>query len=297
MESFQYEAEAEGPGLFRVKSWMDRYPQLTLGMTSRIGGKSREPFGTLNCGLHVGDLPADVTANRTAVAQALNSDLDHWVYGEQVHGSTVALVGPTDRGRGTRERETELRATDAFITNTPGIVLAALFADCVPLYFFDPVTGSIGLAHAGWKGTAACIAAKTIEAMEHEFGSSPSDIQAAIGPSIGKCCYEVDDGVIGPIREALAGPDGDLCGEESDRYYTAIGSGKYKLDLQQVNRQIMIKAGIFPASIEVTGRCTSCTTDLLYSYRREGGQTGRMQAWIGLKPSGRPSSEGYEGSC
>jgi len=279
MEAFHYQPVPEGQGLFFLKDWMRRYPFLAAGMTSRIGGVSREPYAGLNCGLHVGDRPEDVVANRERTAAALGTRLEDWVYAEQVHGSRVARVTAAERDRGTRARSTEIPAADALITNAAGIVLALLYADCVPLYFFDPRTRSIGLAHAGWKGTASRIAAETVAAMEREFGASPADIQAAIGPSIGRCCYEVDEAVAGPIREAL----GEAAEKEAERFFVPAANGKYRLDLQQVNRQIMIKAGILPASIEVTGRCTSCRTDLLYSHRKENGRTGRMQAWIGMR--------------
>ncbi|WP_438433428.1 peptidoglycan editing factor PgeF [Gorillibacterium sp. sgz500922] len=279
MEPFQYRAASEGPGLFGLDAWTERFPLLAAGFTSRTGGESADPYASLNCGLHVGDSPEEVVANRERTAAALATRLEDWAYAEQVHGSRVARVTAADKGRGTRERDSEFPATDAFVTNEPGVMLALLYADCVPLYFFDPVTRSVGLAHAGWKGTAARIAAETIRAMEREFGASASDIQAAIGPSIGQCCYEVDEGVVARMREAL----GEAAEKEPERYFEPAEGGKSRLDLQQVNRQIMIKAGILPASIEVTGLCTSCRTDLLFSHRKENGRTGRMQAWIGLK--------------
>ncbi|MEO3947465.1 peptidoglycan editing factor PgeF [Gorillibacterium sp. CAU 1737] len=290
MEPFAYTAPESSPGLFMLTPFMTRFPRLTAGMTARTGGVSEEPYGTLNCGLHVGDRSEAVITNRERVAGALGTELSSWVYGEQVHGNRVAILGPAELGRGTRERETELPATDAFITRTPGLILAALFADCVPLYFYDPVHEAVGLAHAGWKGTAARIAARTVEAMEQAFGTNPADLLAAIGPSIGSCCYEVDEGVLGPIREALGMTREALAACESNPLYEEREDGKARLDLQQVNRQIMIKAGILPASIEVTERCTQCSPDLLFSYRRDGGRTGRMQAWIGLLPEGGSSN-------
>jgi YfiH family protein len=286
MEPFLYAGETEGPGLYRIAKWEERYPGLTVGFTSRLGGVSSGAYGSLNCGLHVEDRPEDVVANRRMVAGAVGVPLEYWVYGEQVHGNHVAIVTKEDQGNGTLTRDNALADTDAFITREEELVLAAMFADCVPLYFYDSTTGATGLAHAGWKGTVAGVAAETVAAMSRHFGSKPAELMAAIGPSIGKCCYQVDGRVIEHVDAVLDKVMTDSDKMHRQAFYTLSDEGKYMLDLQQVNRQIMIKAGIMPSSIELTKWCTSCNNDRFFSHRKDKGKTGRMIAWIGRRTDG-----------
>jgi YfiH family protein len=284
MEPFVKEERQDGPGLYWLRGWVSRFPGLTAGFTGRNGGHSAEPFGTLNCGLHVGDAPDSVAANRRRVADTVGIPLENWTFGEQVHGSRVAVVTAAEAGRGTLQREDAIQDTDAFISRTPGVCIGALFADCVPLFFYDPAHRAVGLAHAGWKGTAAAIAVETVKAMEREFGTQPADLYAAVGPSIGACCYEVDETVVGQISGALSALGTELSGEGAHPFFTKKENGRYMLNLQQTNRQIMIKAGIMPSHIEITSWCTSCRNDIFFSHRKDRGKTGRMSAWIGLAP-------------
>lgn len=280
MEPFMKVRAGNGVDICVLAAWTGRFPGLTAGFSTRIGGISEPPFGTLNCGLHVADKRENVVENRKRLAEAAGLPLSVWTYGEQVHGCEVQLVSAADKGRGTDSLATAFPAKDAFITREKGICLAGLFADCVPLWFVDPKRRAVGLAHAGWKGTVAKVAERTIAAMEREFGTKPEHLLAAIGPSIRSCCYEVDDRVIGRVDEALGtGPSG--ASWNGAKPYRKIRENAYMLDLQDVNRQIMIKAGILPSNIELSLLCTSCNTDLFFSHRKENGQTGRMAAWIG----------------
>jgi hypothetical protein len=230
----------------------------------------------------VSDNPADVIANRERLAQAIGVDTRAVTYAEQVHGNEVVTVSARDKGKGVYSRESAIQAKDGFITNEAGVFLHALFADCVPLYFFDPVRRAIGLAHAGWKGSVLQIARETVLAMRNAFGSNPFDLLAVIGPSIGGCCYEVDGNVLSRVQEVLREIGSDAP-EDSEDVFRLKGEGKYLLNLQQLNRHIMIKAGILPTNIEISTLCTSCRTDMFFSHRKEGGTTGRMAAWIGIK--------------
>lgn len=284
MEPFVLEKADNGCEWLTLAPFTRAYPQVTAGFTTRLGGVSRGDFNSLNCGLHVADEPGDVVSNRRILAEALEFPFEACTYAEQVHGKEIQVVTKAWRGAGNDSREKALQAKDGFVTNERGIYLHALFADCVPLYFYDPIHQAVGLAHAGWKGTAQQIAKALLETMGAAYGTKPRDVRAAIGPSIGACCYEVDDTVIGRMERVLqeaGGGDSREAGGSS--YYERQPNGKYKLNLQQVNRQIMIKAGIMPSHIELTGLCTSCRTDLFFSHRKEGGRTGRMAAWIGLR--------------
>ncbi|WP_409341232.1 peptidoglycan editing factor PgeF [Paenibacillus sp. MBLB4367] len=284
MEPFVALAEAGTPELLHIRHWTERYPELTAGFTTRNGGVSAAPFGSLNCGLHVADADDSVVVNRTRVADAIGMPLTGWIYGEQVHGSDVARVTTADAGRGTASRSDAIQARDAFITSETGLCLAAMFADCVPLYFYDPVHRAVGLAHAGWKGTVLQIAKQTVTAMGECFGSVPAQLVAAVGPSIGVCCYEVDDTVMDKVKALLPEiADAEAFDSGAETFYEPSPNGKWMLNLQQINRQIMIKAGILPSRIELTRLCTSCRVDKFYSHRKEQGSTGRMIAWIGLR--------------
>ncbi|WP_010270101.1 peptidoglycan editing factor PgeF [Paenibacillus senegalensis] len=285
MEPFQYVEEPNRPALFYLRSWMEQFPGLTAGITSRHGGVSSTPYASLNMGLHVGDRPADVTDNRNRAADSVGLSLSSWVFAEQVHGINVSAVGAHDRGKGTVSRENEVPSCDALMTDQPQLVLAALFADCVPLYFVDPSRQAIAIAHAGWKGTVGRIAMQVVDSMRRHYGSAPGDLYAAIGPSIRACCYEVDERVAEPVRSVLSEiAEDSSAGRILHSCLTDRKSGgKYSLDLQLVNRQIMIKAGISPSRIEMTTWCTSCHVEQLYSHRKESGLTGRMCAWIGWR--------------
>ncbi|NOU76134.1 peptidoglycan editing factor PgeF [Paenibacillus sp. LMG 31458] len=280
MEPFVKQAKEDGPVLFTIASWMEQYSELTVGFTSRHGGVSRAPYATLNSGLHVNDVPEHVVRNRELIAEAVGQPFEAFTYAEQVHGNEVTIVSLQEKGMGRASRETAIQAKDGFITNEKGIVLCAQFADCVPLFFYDPVKRVAGLAHAGWKGTVLNISMATISLMTHTFGSQPTDIRAAIGPSIRACCYEVDETVANRVNQVLK--DIKASSEERQAVMVDKGNGKYMLNLQELNRKLLLQAGILSSHIEVSQLCTSCSTDLFFSHRKEGGSTGRMIAWIGL---------------
>lgn len=284
MEPFVYRAAEtkDQPSLFMLESWMRRDPKLTAGFTSRHGGVSEPPYGTFNCGLHVEDDPSRVVANRRKLAGAIGVPFAAHTYAEQVHGTSVAVIGPHEQGSGREDRESALADTDGVVTAEPGVSLNLMYADCVPLYFYDPVRRAVGLAHAGWKGTVGNIAQAAVARMQEAFGTKPSELLAAIGPSIGRCCYEVDEKVAGKVRDALNGI-GAAPEECAGVLQAGRESGKYQLGLQTMNRLLMTKAGILSSHIEVTTLCTGCSTDLLFSHRKEGGRTGRMVAWIALR--------------
>jgi len=274
--------EGAGPSLFLLRGWMEETPGLAAGITGREGGVSGPPWASLNCGLHVGDDPEAVIRNRALAAEAIGWDPAAWTCAEQVHGCRVHRVVRADRGRGAEDPESAIPGADAIMTDEPGILLASYYADCVPLLFHDPERGAVALAHAGWRGTVLEIAARTIEAMAREFGSRPEDIRAAVGPAIGPCCYEVDGPVIEralPLAEALAA--------EGVAPLAAMirltDDGKARLNLKEMNRQIMIRSGIMPGRIAFSSFCTGCRRDLFFSHRREGGRTGRMASFIGMR--------------
>ncbi|MFE6077140.1 peptidoglycan editing factor PgeF [Paenibacillus sp. NPDC057886] len=273
------------PLLLYVEPWKLQFKHMKAGFTTRQGGVGSTPYDSLNCAYHVGDDPADVLNNRKLVAEKLGFPLESWTCGEQVHGKHVAVITAEERGKGLLDRQSALQDTDGLVTNVPGVLLTSFYADCVPLYFYDPVQQAVGLAHAGWKGTVAGIAESMVEKMEQEYGSRRQDILAAIGPSIGDCCYEVDEAVMKHVRVWLDHSSGndEYKNSESNQVYRPAKNGKTMLNLKECNRHIMMKAGILPDHIECTTWCTSCNPELFFSYRKENGITGRMASWIGLE--------------
>lgn len=280
-------SSAGGPGLFELQPWKSYEAKIGLkvGYTSRLGGVGKAPYSSLNCAFHVGDNPQDVIANRTLIAEEIGMNPESWTCGEQVHKNEVAIVTEQDKGRGFLDRKSAFQDTDGLLTNVRGILLSSFYADCVPLYFFDPVKEVVGLAHAGWKGTVAGIAERMIARMEEHYGCEREDIRTAIGPSIGSCCYEVDDYVMNQVKVWYEVSDGTEKhkGSTYEACHKPVSGGKSMLDLKEVNRHIMIKAGILPEHIEITSWCTSCHPELFFSYRKENGITGRMASWIGLE--------------
>ncbi len=281
MEPFEAVHEAKIPSLFLLREWMSADAGLTAGFTGRSGGVSAAPYDSFNLGLHVGDEDAAVAENRRRLAQALGWPFEAWTCAEQVHGSRVSLIGSEERGRGRASLATVIKDCDAIMTDRKDVLLVSFYADCVPLYFYDPEHGAVALAHAGWKGTVGEIAAATIESMGSAFGTRPEQLRGAIGPSIGGCCYEVDGPVIDRVSEVLDALK--TTDSERSRMLSMRENGKARLNLKEINRQLMIKAGILPSRIELSKWCTGCRRDLFYSHRAEGGRTGRMASWIGIR--------------
>lgn len=231
----------------------------------RLHGESAIVEGTLNLALHVGDDSELVLANRRAYGEDLGLDPNKFTTCAQVHGTKVVQVTPELVGSGALDFSTTIRDTDALITDLPQVPLLLFFADCVPILLADPVTGAIGLAHAGWRGTVGEIAIKTVEAMVAAYGCRPENILGGIGPSIGPCCYEVDDNV----RDRAAG---------YEEFFAPVAGkpGKYMLDLWAMNRAQLLTAGLKKEHIKVAEICTVHHKQFFCSYRAENGKTGRM---------------------
>jgi YfiH family protein len=223
------------------------------------------PFASLNLGLHVGDDRAAVVENRRRLAAATGLPLG-WATARQVHGTTVLTA--TDL----TDEPADLGTGDALITDRPGLPLAIFTADCVAVYLYDPVRRAIGLAHAGWRGTVADIGPRTLKAMAEAYGTRPDDVSAAVAPSIGPCCYEVDEPVMAAVRRYP-------WAEEVSKPTTP---GHWRLDLWRLNQLQLIAAGVRPDNINVSGLCTACDPRLFFSYRAEAGRTGRQVALLML---------------
>ncbi len=241
--------------------------------STRLGGVSKGDCATMSFGFSLGDDKSHVLKNYEIFCRAFGTDSKNCVLSQQTHTSNLKIVTKDDIGKGIY-RERDYSDIDGLITNEKGIVLVTQYADCTPLAFYDPVKGVVATSHGGWRGTVAEIAKKTVEKMTAEFGSAPENILCGIGPNIGRCCYEVDDPVINEINK-LSYLDLSAC-------YTVKGGGKYMLDLREVNREILIHAGIRPENIDVADLCTCCNSDVFHSHRATKGKRGTLALMIAL---------------
>jgi YfiH family protein len=218
-----------------------------------------------------------VGETRRAWGEAIGVDARASVAARQVHGKAVAAVTAADRGRGATMLGTGIPATDALVTDVPGLPLLMCFADCTPILFHDPRRGVVGIAHAGWRGTVADIAGETVRTMLARYGSSPHDLLVGIGPAIGRCCYVVDAPVIDAWM-ALGVQDSDVIEEIAP----VDGRRQWRFDLARANRRLLERAGIPAGQIEDAEICTSCHVADYPSHRAEHGQAGRFAAMIAL---------------
>lgn len=252
--------------------WIEQWNQLDesvhAGFTTRRDGYSMEPFKSLNVGLHVKDNSNHVVKNRESFASTVNTKLEDWVFSEQVHDSNVALVTNEDKSSGIHHLESSIPKVDGLLTKERGLVCTQLYADCVPLFFFDPVTKYIGIAHAGWQGTVKEIAKKMVQRFV-EKGITPDSIRVAIGPCIQKSNYKVNDQVINSVKT-----------EDLKHVTKQIGQGQYLLDLPLLNERVLLRSGINKKNIIKSQYCTFENEDLFFSHRRDSGSTGRMLGFI-----------------
>lgn len=244
------------------------------GFSTRKGGVSTGIFSSMNLNFKRGDDPDAVMENYRRMAAALNMRVEDMVLSDQTHTTNVRVITEEDRGKGIL-RPQDYSDVDGMITNVPGIVLVTSYADCVPLYFVDPVRKAIGLSHSGWKGTVGHIGQKTVWKMHEVYGSEPKDIVAAIGPSICQSCYEVSDDVAEAFRT-------NFTADEAADILLDKGNGKYQLDLWKANWYVLTDAGILPEHLSVTDLCTACHPDLLWSHRKTNGQRGGLSAFLSL---------------
>ena len=237
--------------------------------TTRYGGVSTGSQSSLNLAIGRGDSPENVEKNLRILADALDFDPENYVMTRQIHSNWVRVVTEKDCS-GFFHRD--YPECDALVTNTPGLALLVFTADCTPLLFHDPVTGAVGAAHAGWRGTVGSIAAKTVEAMVEAFGCKIENIRAAIGPNIGQCHFETDADVPQAVLEAFGPEAAAFIQQRSKKYY---------IDLKQVNALCLRRCGV--CHIEISENCTYCESDRFWSHRVTRGDRGSQGAVIVCK--------------
>ncbi|PPK80161.1 hypothetical protein BXY41_10789 [Lacrimispora xylanisolvens] len=254
---------------------LEKTGMVIQGFSTKLGGVSQGKFATLNFTFTRGDNPDHVMENYRRMAAVLGVDEKRMVLSYQTHTTNVRLVTEEDAGKGIG-KERDYKDIDGLITNVPGITLVTFFADCVPLYFLDPVHKAIGLSHSGWRGTVSRMGAVTIEKMKEAFGTRAEDLLVCIGPSICGDCYEVGEEVALEFKKAFAKENWNQILREKD-------NGKFLLDLWKANEILLKEAGVKPEHIQTTDICTHCNSDYLFSHRTCGNERGNLAAFLSLK--------------
>ena len=259
---------------------LSELPFVRHGFSTRLGGVSEGMFESMNLGSEssgYADHPENIRINYERIAGSIGVDPHSIVISKQVHKTNIRLVTEEDRGKGLYIPR-DYDEIDGLITNRPGVTLVTKYADCVPLFFADTKNRAIGLTHSGWRGTVNKIGKITVEEMKKHFSSEPEDLLAVIGPSICGECYEVGEEVAQAFLDAF--PES---GYNIDKILRKNRSGSYQLDLWEVNRGILMEAGLREDRIHVSGVCTACNCDLLFSHRKTGGKRGSLAAFFALQ--------------
>lgn len=245
---------------------------LAHGFMTRRGGFSKGPFRSLNLSLNVGDQEPHVRESWAKMAAHFALNPGSFITVRQVHQDRVLVIeegGATELSSARGDS-----GYDALATNRSGLAISIKTADCVPVLLVDTVRKVVGAVHAGWRGTALGVAAKTVETFRRRFGSSPGDISAVLGPAIGPCCYQVDRTVF----DAFSGDD------RNRDFFLPAGAGKWQLDLARLNACQLEAAGLARARIHSAGICTACQGgELFFSHRASGGNCGRQLSFIMLR--------------
>jgi len=239
-----------------VSPLLSKQSGLIHAFTTRLGGDSRAPMEWFNLGRHIDDQAAreDAIANRKRLCQALALDYDKIVVPGQVHSNIVVS-----------SRQNDFAQVDSIATTDQGRPILLHFADCVPIIIFDPHVRALVVVHAGWKGTAGCIAKNAVRFLGTEFGCRPEHLVAAVGPAIGSCCYPVSEETAQALGASVSNDSGLI-----------VRRSKPHPDLKAINAVQLKESGV--GAIDVTDLCTACQPELFYSHRQSGGKTGRQGA-------------------
>lgn len=241
------------------------FPDLGVphGTSTRLGGFSSDCYASMNLGRMSGDDLEVVERNREKFAQLMGFPIRQNL--QMSHGIEVATID-------TPEQAQKSWPADACITNHPQVSLSLTTADCVPIFFYDPKVGAIGLAHAGWRGTVAGMARATVEALVERYQCRPENLRVALGPAIGPCCFEVSADVVEVFEQEFG----------AQPWIRHLPEKKGKIDLHQANLVWLQRAGVSAQQCQLCDLCTSCRDHLFYSYRRDHGKTGRLLSTISL---------------
>ena len=261
----------------------EKYPEVLAAFSTKKGGVSKGIYESMNLSLGSKDDPENVRENYRRFAESLHTTPDRFVISDQQHTTNIRVVSEKDAGKGTT-RPRDYEAIDGFVTNERNLVLCLLFADCVPVYIYDPAKHAIALVHSGWKGTAGRISEKAVKLMQKEYGTDPSDVICVIGPSICKDCYEVSEDLLYEFGKTFS--------EEETKQFFEKGrvvetdgkqEPKYQLDLWKAIEIALQSAGVKKENIHNPRICTFENHDLLFSHRYTNGKRGNLAAVLSLR--------------
>ncbi len=243
---------------------LEDVPGVEHFFTSKLGGLSDGNIKGLNLGFRVGDDANCVEGNYRQICRDFGLDYEKITAAKQIHSAKIEIINENNVGSGVSDLSGTFEA-DGLVTNLKNVPLTVFYADCVPILLADETAGVVAAVHSGWRGTVQNIAGQAVEIMCREFAANPQNIKAAIGPSIGPCCFETGGEVAVHFDEDLR---------------TELTGDKFKVDLWQANKRLLQKAGLVEENIDVLELCTMCHSDVLYSYRKDAQSTGRMGAFI-----------------
>lgn len=249
------------------KLWCEGKMLVAFG--TRRGGVSQAPFHSLNLGFHVGDRRENVLENRLRFCLGLGLNPARLTAAEQVHGSKVVVVTEDKVGQGAFSDKTSLPGVDGLVTNIKGVALALFFADCVPVVAVGVEKKIVGIAHAGWRGIYEGVIPRLVEVMMEVFDTAAEKLQIFIGPSIGPCCYKVEESIMEKFAQRFP------------EVMAGLGENNH-LNLALIGKRQLEKAGVKEKNIHLSNLCTSCRTDLFFSYRASGGRTGRQAGLVAI---------------
>ena len=270
-----FEEKQVGDVLYLSYPLLEQTGIVNHGFSTRIGGVSEGIFSSMNLSFSRGDDEASVRENFKRMAEAIGVEPNSLIFAAQTHTTNVRKVTAGDKGKGILY-PLDYQDVDGLITNEHGICLTTFYADCVPLFFIDPVHKAIGLSHSGWRGTVGKMGQETLRRMKEEYGTDAKDVIAAVGPSICQDCYEVSEDVIDKFKEAF-----------DEKYWSELfykkENNKFQLNLWKAIEIILLEAGVHRENIAVTNVCTNCNSDVLFSHRATKGQRGSLAAFMALK--------------
>ena len=235
--------------------------------STRVGGVSTGEASSLNFGFSRKDTKENVLENFKIICKTIDVDYEKLVLTDQVHDNKVYVVTKKDIGKGIT-KESDIKCIDALVTNVPYIPIVTFHADCIPVFFLDPVKKSIGLAHSGWKGTYENICKNVVDKMKQEYGTNPKNLLCGIGPSIMECHFEVG--------EDIAKLFGERYGNEFIKQYD-----KPHINLTEIVERQLLNCGV--EKIIQSNICTYCNNDIYYSYRGDNHKTGSLISIMALK--------------
>lgn len=247
---------------------LEKYPAISHAFSTRYGGVSKNEFSSMNFYLGDSESAENVEENYKIFCDALGYDKKNLVRSRQIHGNKIKLISKEDITNG----NLNFQGIDGFITDIPGIVLKTSHADCCPVYIFDPIRKVVGLAHAGWRGTVSGIAENLAFNFTEKFGSKKDNLICALGPCIGKCCFEVGE----DVKHEFDALNFDIA-------FKKCKNNKFKIDIKEINKKIMENFGIPSNNIIKSDICSCCNKDLLFSNRATKGKRGNNAAFIMIK--------------